>query len=36
MYTFSLKIFLKSPKKCTNRLKNLKKIGNFVRLLADK
>lgn len=26
MYTFSLKIFLKSPKKCTNRPKNLKKM----------
>ena len=36
MYTFSLKIFLKFPKKCTNRPKNLKKIANFVRLLTDK
>ena len=36
MYTFSLKIFLKFLKKCTNRLKNLKKIGRFVRHLTDK
>ena len=36
MYTFSLKIFLKFPKKCTNCPKNLKKIANFVRLLTDK
>ena len=36
MYTFSLKIFLKFPKKCTNRPKNLKKTAHFVRLLADK
>ena len=36
MYTFSLKIFLKFLKKCTNRLENLKKIANFVKLLTDK
>lgn len=36
MYTFSLKIFLKFLEKCTNRLKNLKKIVNFVRPLTDK